>query len=240
MRLAIVLAVVLVASVAFAAPTAVGPASNGTGTFEYESTREIKWEQLPLIGGTAVASQYDPVYPFYAESADDFLCEDGTPITAVEWWGQYWNPGYVISPDYFVIRFYDDVPAPPFSHPGNLLYEEYCYDYNEEYDAYYDQYHYFQDLIVPFEQQPGLIYWVSFQPVLVFSGGSQWGWCECDPFYYWQDCGVMDFALLGIPRWTPFTDPLVFGEHRELAFVLHGPASPVESSSWGEIKALFR
>jgi hypothetical protein len=240
MRLAIVLAVVLVASVAFAAPTAIGPASNGTGVFEYEPTRDIKWEQLPLVGGTAPAAQYAYDYPFYAECADDFECIDGTPITAVEWWGSYWNPGYVVSPDYFTIRFYDNVPAPPFSQPGDLVYEELCYDYTEEYDAYYDQYHYFCDLAVPFDQMAGMIYWVSVQPALPFLTGSQWGWCECDPIYYWMDEGVGEFDVLGIPRWTPFSDPIYIGAYIELAFVLHGPASPVENTSWGGIKAMFK
>jgi hypothetical protein len=235
MRLAIILAVVLVASVALAAPTAVGPASSGTGNFEYEAGRDIKWSQLPFNGGNALASQYDYVYPFYSESSDDFECLDGDPITAVEWWGQYWNPGYPPYAEYFVIRFYDNIPAPPFSQPGNLLYVYESFDYTEEYDPAVDQFHYYAE-IPPFYQTLGEIYWVSFQAVLVFQ--PQWGWCECDPQYYWGDEAVMDFALLGIPRWTTMTNAT--GAYAEMSFVLHGPASPVEDSSWGSIKALYR
>ena len=236
MRLAIVLAVVMVASVAFAAPTAVGPAGNGTGNFVYEGGRDIKWQQLPFVAANALASQYDYVYPFYAECSDDFECLDGDPITAVEWWGNYWNPGYPPYAEYFVIRFYDNIPAPPFSQPGNLLFEEYCYDYTEEYDATLGIFHYYQELTTPFNQVQGEVYWVSFQAVLVFQ--PQWGWCECDPQYYWGDEAVMDFALLGYPRWTTMTSAT--GTYYELSFVLHGAPSPVEDSSWGNIKALYR
>jgi hypothetical protein len=238
MRLAIALVVVLVASVALAAPTTHSPASNGTGTFEYEPSRHIKWMQLPLPGGNALASQYDYAYPFYAESADDFECIDGIPINAVEWWGQYWNPGYVCSAEYFVIRIYSYVPGPPWSMPGDLLAIYECFDYQEEFDPAYDQYHYFCELDPPFPQVVGEYYFISFQAVLVFTQCSQWGWCECDPIYYWGDEAVMDFELLGIPRWTNMTNAT--GSYYELAFVLHGPQSPVEESTWGSIKALFK
>jgi hypothetical protein len=236
MRLAIILAALLVAGAAFAAPTLYTD-THGTGTYEYEPGRDIKWAQYPLIGGSALSSQYDWVYPFYSECADDFFCEDGREIVAVEWWGQYWN-GSPVPPVAFIIRFYSDFPGPPWSQPLDLLYFYECVNYNEEYDPQYDQYHYFCELYPPFFQEAGNIYWLSVQAVLLFP--PQWGWCECDPMYYWNDEAVMDFALLGVARWTPISQIPDIGVYKELAFVLHSPPSPVEDSTWGGIKALYR
>jgi hypothetical protein len=233
-RLTLVLVLVLAATLAWGGPTAKSPATQGSGlpTWEPNKALVLKWIQTPLVGGSAYSSQLDNVYPFYSESSDDFLCSDPRPIVAVEWWGTYWNgtwPPYASS---FIIRFYDDVPGSP-SHPGNLLYEEPCTVYTEEWDTYYGQYHYFQDLTAPFPQIPGNIYWVSVQAVHVFTGGSQWGWCEAE--LQWNDYAVMDFALLGIPRWTPI-DALV-----DLAFGLYVvETSPVEDATWSGIKALYQ
>ena len=242
MRLVIALTAVLVASMALATPTTHGPGSNATGPYEYEPTRDIKWMQLPLVDplSSSPASQFAPDYPFYAETADDFECLDGDPIVGVEWWGLHFNvPGDQCAPDYFVIRFYEYV-FDVFSQPGALLAQYDCYDYNEEYDVQYEQYNYFCDLDTPFLQVLGEYYFISIQAVMPFGTCGQWGWCECDPMYYWGDEGVMDFEALGIPRWTQFSDPILFGYPVELAFVLYGPGTPVEQATWGSIKALYR
>jgi hypothetical protein len=109
-------------------------------------------------------------------------------------------------------------PADPdFSHPGDLLYEHVCYIYNEDFDPYYDQYHYYQDLDGEyFDQVPGNIYWISIQAVLVFP--PQWGWCETDML--WMDEGVIRSDYFGIPDWTPLSVPL--GYPVEFAFILWG------------------
>lgn len=234
MRLAISLAVLLVASAAFAVPTIEGPATAGNGSYQYEPTRDIKWMQLPLVGGSAIASQYDFCDPlFEVKCADDFFCEDGDEIVAVEWWGQYWN-GSPFPPAYFTIRFYSDNPGPP-STPAELLYLFECYDYNEEYDPNYDQYHYFCE-IPPFFQEAGNIYWLSVQPALCFP--PQWGWCQCAEEYYWNDQGVLKSDYFGVPNWTEIN--ILVGYYVEFSFILHSPFSPVEDSTWGGIKALYR
>ncbi len=230
MRLVLVVAVFLAAVSAWALPTAVGETAPGSGTFEWTPVREyaVKWVQLPLVGGNAWASQYDYVYPFYSESSDDFMCTDPRPIEAIEWWGTYWNPGADPFAEYFVIRFYDNVVGPP-STPGTLLYEEYCTVYTEEYDAAVGQYHYFQEMTVPFNQVPGTIYWVSIQAVLLFP--PQWGWCQSGS--QWNDFAVQDFELAGVPRWTTLDT--------DMAFALYvNVLSPVEETTWGGIKAMYR
>lgn len=71
----------------------------------------IKWAQYPLLGGSAISSQWEGfVGGLDTECADDFPCNDPVPIAAVEWWGDYWN-GDPIPPDVFIIRFYTNVPA---------------------------------------------------------------------------------------------------------------------------------
>ncbi len=81
------------------------PLSEAVGTyfemaFVLHGTQGEKWRQNPSWEN-GIASTITPTYD--GEAADDFLCEDGDPIVALEWWG--W-PGTV--PDYFIIRFYTD------------------------------------------------------------------------------------------------------------------------------------
>ena len=239
MRLVIALALVVVATAAWAdleTHSAIGETSPGL-TWEPAKEGIVKWAQLPDPEGNALASQYAADYPFDARSADDFFCSDGTPIVEVEWWGDYWNPGEPPYAEYFVIRFYSDVPGPPYSHPGDLLYEEDCLVYTEDPDG--TIYHYTQELALPFEQEAGEICWISIQAVHLFFTGSQWGWIECLPDDYWNDEAVMVFPELGIPEWTPMT--LATGEYAELAFVLYGEVfNPVESETWSSVKAMFR
>jgi len=88
-------------------------------------------------------------------------------------------------------------------------------------------------------QEPGETYWISIQAVHLFFAGGQWGWKECLPEDYWNDEAVMVFPALGIPEWTPAS--LVIGEYAELAFVLYGEVfNPVESTTWSNVKAMFR
>lgn len=239
MKTGIALAIVFAASTALASPVVHGPATPGSGTYQYEPTRDIKWAQLPMIGGVAVSSQYDSEYPFYSECADDFLCGDDDPILAIEWWGDYWN-GSPFPPDYFIIRFYANASASPQGQPLDpALHEEVCYDYDQTYYPEYDQYRYFCEFQYPFFPEAGNIYWASVQAALVWP--PQWGWSECGGAYSWNEESVLDFALLGVTRWTPISMvPGITPTRKDLAFVLHGPFTPVEDSTWGNIKALYR
>lgn len=239
MRLAITFVLVVAAATAWGGPEAHRVGDAPTPGLSWCPAKEavVKWAQLPDAGGGLLASQYAADYPFDARSADDFACVDGAPITRIEWWGDYWNPGEPPYADYFVIRFFADVPGPPFSHPGEVLYEEDCLVYSEDPDG--DAYHYAQDLPIEFEQQAGETYWISIQAVHAFFTGGQWGWLECLPEYYWNDEAVMVFPELGVPDWTRAS--LVTGEYAELSFVLYGEVmNPVEAASWSSVKAMFR
>ena len=239
MRLAIVLALLVAASVAWADPETHAVSGSGSPGPAWEPAKDVvvKWAQLPDLTGDFLASQYAADYPFDAKAADDFLCVDGVPIAAVEWWGDYWNPGEPPYADYFVIRFYSGLNGPPFGHPGELLYEQSCLVYSEDPEG--DGYHYLQELALPFEQEAGEVYWISIQAVHLFFTGGQWGWFECLSEDYWNDEAVMVFPQLGIPEWT--TASLVVGEYAELAFALYSELmNPVESTTWSSVKAMFR
>ncbi len=102
-----------------------------------------------------------------------------------------------------------------FSRPDELLYYHECFDYYEDYDPEVEQYHYYQE-IPYFDQEPGTVYWISIQAVLLYP--PQWGWCET--YELWNDEGVIRSEYFGLPDWTPLTDAL--GYPVEFAFILWG------------------
>jgi hypothetical protein len=177
-----------------------------------------------------------------SESADDFECNDPRPIVAVEWWGGYWNNVQPLTNvESFVIRFYDDVPGPP-SHPGNLLYEEPCVVFHEDYESggpypatYF--YHYYQTLQTPLNQVPGNIYWISIQAIYPWATGGQWGWRASDR--HWNDYVAFKWAyFMGDSLWHGGYG--AFGSYYDLAFVLYVDiTNAVEPSTWSDIKAIF-
>jgi hypothetical protein len=206
-RLAATIALVLIAGAAFA---------------------EVKWEQYPDPAGNAWMAMLD-ICPngWTAEMADDFECLDGDRITAVEWWGTDGtidNSGSL--PDHYIIRFYSDVPAGvdmPWSHPGDLLYEEECWDFTAEWDGDLEQFHFYQDLAVQFCQEIGTFYWFSVLGVVCSDDGEGAYWCDCYTVPQWNDEAVIRSDFHGYPEWTAMSEYAsgYYGP-RELSFVLHG------------------
>lgn len=238
MRLTVIVLMVLAASLASADSqlTATVEAGFGSGELEWEPAREIvlKWSQLPNLEGSGVSSEDWIASQFWSECADDFFCDDGAPIVSIEWWGVDWTEAGVTS---FVVRFYTDVPAPPFSHPGDLFYEEMLYSWTAEYIPDTDRYHYSADLPIAFDQAGGNIYWISIQAVHEVPG--RWYWVECLESDYWNDEGTIRCESIGIPDWVPISQ--FAAEYYEFSFVLYADVtSPVEDASWGHIKAMFR
>ena len=166
---------------------------------------EVKWEQYPHPDGLPWMAELDICDVHTVEMADDFPCEDGFPITAVEWWGPY------DTSDHYFIRFYSDVPAGTggisWSRPGDLLYEEECWDFTAVWDPVLDQFRFSQDLTVPFCQELGTIYWFSVTGV-VCSTDEEWAyWCDCgEDVYVWNDAAVTRSDWLGYPDWTALSE----------------------------------
>jgi hypothetical protein len=238
MRLVIAICITLLTAVAWGDTQLSVDVSDGAppDVPAWEPSKEavVKWTQLPDLEGAAYTSSYRTADGYWAESADDFLCDAGDPIVAIEWWGVDSSAGEIAE---FVVRFYADVPGPPFSHPGDLLYEVSIVVFTAELIPGIDNaYHYTADLPMAFEQEAGNIYWISIMGVLE---SVQWFWWECVAEDYWNDEGVIRSDFWGVPDWTPWSD---FGaNYIEFAFVLYADVTnPVEDATWGGIKALFR
>jgi hypothetical protein len=157
------------------------------------SEPQLKWLQEPLLDPTG-----GPCYFGFDEQsvwwvppgqivADDWICADNRPVTAIEWWGsyQFWNDFIPPpdAPDMFHIGIWTDVPAGaglPFSHPGEMIWEfwvprdalqeftDLCDEYPTQFNPYTDQsFRYRLDLPREawFLQAPGPgepnIYWLS-------------------------------------------------------------------------------
>jgi hypothetical protein len=84
----------------------------------------LGWDQLSVYGVQL--------------AADDWLCRTEAPVSDVHWWGSFlgwyhpWEPPML--PTAFHIGIWTDVPADPanpdsFSHPGVLLWENWCPSY---------------------------------------------------------------------------------------------------------------
>jgi len=212
----------------------------GSPAWANNFTPVLKWSQLPRMDAYGYDYSSETTVPSMA--ADDFLCIDGAPVTDVRWWGSYWTPG-VVGPYYtsdnfpdptlasdlppgilqgFWIEFYTDVPATvdplmPWSHPGQLLYEELVPMAGVSEVLYGEVVHvggqaenvwqYDVSLPVPFFQEIDNIYWLKIQ-ALHSDQLIQWGWHQADEL--WHDNAVqMGFGRPG--AWEILVD-------RDLAF----------------------
>ncbi|MCK4518645.1 MAG: hypothetical protein KAU12_00860 [Candidatus Omnitrophica bacterium] len=153
--------------------------------------------------------------------ADDWLCENGLPITDIHWWGSYQgdtDPNVPIgapSPAMdFWIGVWSDVPADQsatgYSHPGILLGAGEVFDlvgYKNGYQQYTQHNGYKYEIDIsddPILQDAGTIYWLSI--VATGSVGEdywseRWGWKTS--YTHNIDCAVKglvaDEPLVGIP-----------------------------------------
>ena len=184
----------------------------------------VKWSQMPRMDAYGYDFSSEVSVPSLV--ADDFLCENGLPVIDVHWWGSYYDSGPAwpypnddsfpdptvvaagtpVSPGWiagFFIEFYTDIPAGadplmPWSHPGQLLYEEFI-DAAQFTEVYYttldviggvqhNVWQYNVDLPRPFEQEIDNIYWLKIQAYLLEPEPIQWGWHEADSL--WHDNAV--------------------------------------------------
>jgi hypothetical protein len=103
-----------------------------------------KWSQPPVV----IDSNHPPILLGWNEYsdfndpcivADDFNCTDDRPITDVHWWGSFlgWNDPWrpPVLPLAFHLGIWTNVPdsnvndPTTFSHPGMLIWENYCDNY---------------------------------------------------------------------------------------------------------------
>jgi len=178
----------------------------------------IKWSQRPNM---ETGIDYGSMRDWYVV-ADDFECQDPRPVVHVHWWGSYWSGQDPQPIKGFWIRFYSDI-VEQFSHPDQLLYEEYIPgNCNETFYGYspYDGTNVYQhnaDLPQPFEQIPNTVYWLSIVVDHDWDSPPYWGWHNSVD--HWNDAAVQAPPAGG--AWGPLTDPS--GGREDMAFELMVP-----------------
>jgi hypothetical protein len=185
-----------------------------------------KWSQPPVVIDTndpPIFLGWDELSDYNMPQivADDWHCTDDRPITDIHWWGSFigWNEPYPppVVPKAFHIGIWTDVPDPDpcdplnFSHPGTLIWQNYCDNFVWNFAGYDSDPRGHHDPCVPFEpteacfqynqllsqdewfhQEPdpcdpnGRVYWISISAI--WPPGPtphKWGW-KTRP-HYWND-----------------------------------------------------
>ena len=251
MRTAIAVTVLLVAATSLAVPgatsesAAVSPES--PPTFRGPPREVVAFWSQRYVSGIcqSYSSEEKAATGYVCESADDFYCSRGDTIVRVDWWGQEQSlPGGDGVPeiDEFIIRFCEDDSTSRHHHPGHVVYEEHVVDFTSEYLGTGDRFYYTSEIPGGFVPTPGETYWLSIMAVNpFFILAQQWHWYECAEGYDWRAEGTMKSEFWACPEWTPWSEHLSGSNHVEHAFILYSSYdTPVEGSSWGQIKAMFR
>jgi hypothetical protein len=193
-----------------------------------------KWSQPPVLWD---GPSHNPPPVFYGWDevsmynfgppivADDWRCTDQRPVTDIHWWGSFlgWTqPDPPQMPDAFHIGIWKDVPAgiERFSHPGELIWENYCtsftwnfagYDYDPRMQIDNEACFQFNQYLNPeeyFYQEPGPegnIYWISISAIYKeVAPPYPWGW-KTRPHFF-QDDAVRIWAVsdpTGAGDWPP-------------------------------------
>lgn len=200
-----------------------------------KTTDPLKWSQPPVefqpglnppvFYGWDEPSMYYQGPPMVA---DDWKCTDPRPVTDIHWWGSFlgWTqpdiPAYMM-PQGFHLAIWTDVPVSadnPFSHPGRLVWENFCTSYQWNFAGYdkdprgiYENeacFQFFQKLKPEewFYQDPGPtgqnVYWLSIAAIYTGAPDFQWGW-KTRPHFF-NDDAVRIWQILqpdGTIGWPP-------------------------------------
>jgi hypothetical protein len=221
-----------------------------------------KWAQLPDAGPNGVAVCV--TRPFIV--ADDFLCTQSGPITAIHVWGEWWDDheGPLVY-NGFHVYIYSDVPAGPsgsYSRPGALLWSgTFHTDLNNisrrqvatSPEPFYDpqlqtyvgtqeklwQYNLTIDPQNAFIQQEGTTYWLGIQEYLTWC---PFGWKTSSD--HWNDAAVWQVGGTGGPEeWNPLQYPSghpLQGQNMDFAFVIVPEPSGLLLLAAGGLAALRR
>ena len=142
----------------------------------------------------------------YIRVADDWKCLDGSPIKQIRWVGTY--PGWMNSatskidpppdvPSSFILRMYEYEAGSPSGKPGNLIAEEVCSSYSQDWkgfillwsnpSSYQHLFSYECNLSTPWVQEEGKTYFISI--MASFSSVQpeyEWAWLNACSFH-WND-----------------------------------------------------
>ncbi|MCD6384949.1 hypothetical protein J7M23_04145 [Candidatus Sumerlaeota bacterium] len=205
----------------------------------------LQWTQVPNMEDGFDIESWTTIKRFPNHIvADDWLSMNSLPIVYLRWWGSYigWmedKPGPVdpppIRPSAFIISWHKYSPGPPYSMPGELIYEEYCTRFTEEYYGAVrkwddltgtlceHEYLYEQYLIMPFEKVADERYFVSIQAVFDVEPQFPWGWMNSES--HWNDNAVyyLEDSFL---NWEELIWPCghrLEGQSMDMAFELWSP-----------------
>ncbi|MBN1764225.1 MAG: hypothetical protein JW860_03125 [Sedimentisphaerales bacterium] len=238
------------------------PNNGGGGGIVVNTKSFIKYSQPPVEmqeqPGMIIGWDEPSVFfPGQIIMADDWECRDERPVTDIHWWGSFlgWTqptiPRFLL-PKAFHIGIWTDVPKGadlefPFSHPGVLIWENYCDNYVWNFAGYdkdprgemeNEACFQFNQLLSQdewFRQSPQAdplvpnVYWLSIaaiydpdQPV-----SHPWGWKTREHFF--NDDAVRIFGIINPDGtfWPP--NPLVVGQSK---FAAGAPVEFPDGVSW--------
>jgi hypothetical protein len=214
------------------------PVSLALGDWDPGDGYKMHFPQMPDLNGWDVAATWNVQLPPVG-IADDWLCTETGWVKDIHFWGS-WMHGNFDAIRSFVIEIYSDIPGPPFSRPGQLLWVQQIQEftirpypspptegwYNPATGQIYpgDHAEYFQyNVFLPeslwFHQTAGTIYWLSIYAMVV-NPSTVWGWKTS--LNHWND-----FALWSIQysNWEPLFDPIM-QTPLDMAFVITGDTIP--------------
>jgi len=210
----------------------------GPGGSPADLNREVLWLDNPDYDANAGSSEIIGEFGLESEIANDFFLQASATIQKVTWWGTYWGQSeYELPLDGGMnLRFYYDAGCLPEAVPfiEYLLPDDNCCaDYAPGGDGTHDFiYEYCFD--VPLEAG---LYWFSAQHGNhIFMG--QWGRLGADMT---QMCdSVFKSEYFAYPYWVPAPD--VFGDLYDASQMFEDvcEATPIEKTSWGRVKGLYR
>jgi len=151
-------------------------------TISVNNEANVLWEN-GMHYYTFFPTQWDSLYPFDCNMADDFIFEETTAITGVNWIGGYMNPANDGDFDWN-ITFYED--AGDGNKPGILL-DKQIFTNEESHETYIEFienpedprgdgyiFSYWVDLAQPILFSAGEKYWISIQGLGKFPPQSTW------------------------------------------------------------------
>ena len=201
----------------------------------------VKWSQPPdpidPNADTPVFNGWDELSDYINPPivADDWRCKDDRPVTDIHWWGSFigWNLPLPppIMPKAFHIGIWNNIPDPNpgdptvFSHPNEMVWENYCDNWVWNFAGYDED---------PRAQQDD----TCFQFTQLLSQ-DEWFWqdpCDpCDPngrVYWLSIAAIYDPCDYTDPEFYPWgwkTRPHFFNDD---AVQITNTTNPVDGNSW--------
>jgi len=253
----------------------------GGGGGQVNSKWFVKWSQPPddtTVPEKIFGWDERSVYHRPPILADDWQCKDNRPVTDIHWWGSFfsysdlglpvkcWTQPYIpahLLPKGFHIGIWTDIPAgadQPFSHPGRLVWENYCTSYvwnfaGYDYDPRVDvpdhrereacfQFAQFLSQNEWFRQAPdptgeGTVYWLSiaafYDPTVNLD--YLWGWKTRPHFFNDDAVRIHDIEEADGSLWPWGTMPMQPWPPHVGAHWLAG--EPVEAAAWVEGQVMW-